>query len=185
MSAAARTLALAVAPLLLGLSGCSIFSPVPTVELVKVTAAATTVAIAQGPTHASQTVFNGAAVPARVCVEYNRSMPMPDFVPALLAELRQHRVAAKVYEPGVYPGNEECPAWLRYQGLQQWDKPPFSDQVRPFLSQATLSLHDAGGRLLAASTYDSEESLTGMGRWATTRNKLAPVIKALLTGFES
>lgn len=166
------------------LPGCTLLSPMPTIELAKATAGLATVAIAQGPTHASQTVFQGAALPARVCIEYNRSLALPEFVPALMSALQGYDVPARVFDAGANPGDAVCPAWLRYQGLQQWDKPPLSDQVRPFLAQATLSLHDAGGRLLAASSYQSDEAALGMGRWASTRSKLAPVVRALLTGFE-
>ncbi|WP_416758245.1 cell division protein FtsI [Roseateles sp. So40a] len=166
------------------LGGCTLLSPMPTVELVKATAGMATVAMGQGPTHATQTVFHDAALPERVCIEYNRSLALPEFVPALIAELREHEVQARVFEPGVRPGDEACPAWVRYQGLQQWDKPPLSDQIRPYLAQATLSLHDAGGRLMAASSYRADDATMGLGRWASTRNKLAPVVRALLTGFE-
>ncbi|RZI61125.1 MAG: cell division protein FtsI [Rubrivivax sp.] len=169
---------------MLPLAGCSLLSPMPGIELAKATAGMATVAIGQGPTRATQTVFHDAALPERVCIEYNRSLALPEFVPALIAELREHEVQARVFEAGVRPGDEACPAWVHYQGLQQWDKPPLSDQVRPYLSQATLSLHDAGGRLMAASSYRSDDATLGLGKWATTRNKLAPVVRALLTGFE-
>jgi len=188
MPAAPFSRGLALAVVLAGtgaLGGCSLFSPLPTIELIKASASAATVAIGQGPSKASDTVFQGAAVPRRVCIEYNRSMQMPDFVPALMAELKAHAVASRVFDVGVRPGDDECPAWLHYQGLQQWDRPPLSDQMRPFLSQATLSLHDAGGRLMAASSYQSEEAVLGLGKWGSTRDKLAPVVKALLTGFET
>ncbi len=168
-----------------GLSGCSLFSPLPTIELIKASASAATVAIGQGPNKASNTVFQGNALPRRVCIEYNRSLAMPDFVPALMAELKLHEVSSRVFDVGVRPGDDECPAWLHYQGLQQWDKPPLSDQMRPYLAQATLSLHDAGGRLMSASSYQSEDAVMGLGKWGSTRNKLAPVVTALLTGFES
>ncbi len=166
------------------LSGCSVLSPVPSIELVKASASMATVAIGQGPVHASQTVFHDAALPDRVCIEYNRSLALPEFVPALIAELRAHQVQARVFEPGVRPGDEACPAWVHYQGLQQWDRPPLSDQIKPYLAQATLSLHDAGGRLMSASSYRSDDAAMSMGKWASTRNKLAPVVRALLTGFE-
>lgn len=166
------------------LAGCSLLSPMPTVELAKATAGMATMAIGQGPTRATQTVFHDATLPERVCIEYNRSLALPEFVPALIAELREHEVQARVFEAGVRPGDEACPAWVHYQGLQQWDKPPLSDQIRPYLAQATLSLHDAGGRLMAASSYRSDDAALGMGKWASTRNKLAPVVRALLTGFE-
>lgn len=181
----ARALSAAVLAASTTLSGCSLFSPLPTIELIKASASAATVAIGQGPNKASNTVFQGNALPRRVCIEYNRSLAMPDFVPALMAELKRHEVSSRVLDVGVRPGDDECPAWLHYQGLQQWDKPPLSDQMRPYLAQATLSLHDAGGRLMSASSYQSEEAVMGLGKWGSTRNKLAPVVTALLTGFES
>ncbi|OWQ49235.1 hypothetical protein CDL60_00340 [Roseateles noduli] len=185
-AAVARTLALGIGIGIgaLPLAGCSLLSPMPGIELAKATAGMATVAIGQGPTRATQTVFHDAALPDRVCIEYNRSLALPEFVPALIAELRDHEVQARVFEAGVRPGDEACPAWVHYQGLQQWDKPPLSDQMRPYLSQATLSLHDAGGRLMAASSYRSDDATLGLGKWASTRNKLAPVVRALLTGFE-
>ena len=168
----------------LALGGCSLLSPMPTIEVAKATAGMATVAIGQGPAHATQTVFHDAPLPGRVCIEYNRSLALPEFVPALIAELREHEVQARVFDPGVRPGDDACPAWVHYQGLQQWDKPPLSDQIRPYLAQATLSLHDAGGRLMAASSYRADDATMGLGRWTSTRHKLAPVVRALLTGFE-
>ena len=179
--AVVRAFALGIA---MPLTGCSLLSPMPSIELAKATAGMATMAIGQGPARATQTVFHDAALPERVCIEYNRSLALPEFVPALIAELRDHEVQARVFEAGVRPGDEACPAWVHYQGLQQWDKPPLSDQIRPYLAQATLSLHDAGGRLMAASSYRSDDASLGMGKWASTRNKLAPVVRALLTGFE-
>ncbi|MDH0865249.1 cell division protein FtsI [Mitsuaria sp. GD03876] len=168
----------------LATGGCTLLSPMPSIELAKATAGMATVAIGQGPVHATQTVFHGEALPPRVCIEYNRALALPEFVPALIAELREHEVQARVFEPGVRPGDEACPAWVHYQGLQQWDRPPLSEQIRPYLAQATLSLHDAGGRLMAASSYRADDATLGLGKWASTRNKLAPVVRALLTGFE-
>ncbi len=169
---------------IVALPGCALLSPMPTVELIKASAGAATLAMGQGPTHASQTVFQEAPRPARICIEYNRSVALPEFVPALMAELRAYDLPSRVYEAGARPTEADCPAWLRYQGLQQWDRPPLSDEMRPYLAQATLSLHDANGHLMAASRYDSQDATLSIGRWASTRLKLAPVVRALLTGDE-
>ena len=40
------------------------------------------------------------------------------------------------------------------------------------------------GRLLASSSYAVDETF-GLSRWASTRAKVAVVVKALITGFES
>lgn len=92
-----------------GLTGCSLFSPLPTIELVKASASAATVAIGQGPSKASDTVFQGNPVPKRVCIEYNRSLAMSDFVPALMAELKVHEVSARVFDVGVRPATMNVP----------------------------------------------------------------------------
>ena len=168
------------------LGGCSVLSPAPTWELIKAGSGVAGMALAYGPSSASQTVHHGDAVPARVCIEFNRDVQATELVPALLAELREHRVAGRVYEPG--QGLPDCAVWLRYVASIQWGTPPLSSDYRAYLAAASLSLHRADGRLLASSSYLLDEGWgapLGMGRWSSTRSKLAPVVKALLTGFES
>lgn len=179
---------LAALPAAALLAGCSVFSPVPTWELLKAGSSAAGAALAYAPSgaSASQTVHHGSAIPGSVCIEFNRSVQAVDLVPALQAELREHQVTSRVYEPGI--NSPDCAVWLRYVASIEWGTPPLASGYRPYLSAAALSLHRADGRLLATSAYLPEESWTAplaMGRWSSTRSKLAPVVKALLTGFES
>jgi hypothetical protein len=170
------------------LGGCSVFSPAPAWELLKAGSGAAGAALAYVPggAGASQTVHHGAAVPEQVCIEFNRTVQAVDLLPALQAELREHRVGSRVYESGV--NMPDCSVWLRYVASIEWGTPPMGSNYRPYLSAAALSLHGADGRLLATSAYLPEESWTAplaLGRWSPTRSKLAPVVKALLTGFHS
>ena len=101
---------------------------------------------------------------------------------AVAGGLRQRRVASRVYELGM--DGPDCRVWLRYVASVEWGQPPMSGAYRPYLSAAALSLHHVDGRLMSSSAYRLEEGL-GLGRWSSTRDKLAPVVQALLTGFEN
>lgn len=164
------------------LNGCAIVSPIPTWELIKAGGSATSAALTTRPGRAQHTVHHGDAPVRELCIAFNRLAPVPDLVPALQAELRQQGVASRVYEAGVEPA--ACAHWLRYSASLDWGVPPLGKDYQPFLSSAALSLHKADGRLMASSSYAVDESF-GLSRWASTRAKVAAVVKALITGFES
>lgn len=163
-------------------AGCSVMSAAPTLQLVNAAGTATTVAMAYSPSKAANTVHHGDAPVSQVCIEFNNRAQLADLVPALQAALREQRVASRVYEPG--DGIRECDVWLRYVATIGWDVPPMASDYQPYLSALSLSLHRANGALMASSSYDADANL-GFGRWATTRRKVAPVVKAVVTGFES
>lgn len=167
--------ALLAATLLLG--GCSTLAPMATWQLLKLGSNA---ALTQQSPRPVNTVHHGDAPVKDVCVEYNRNMPLDELVPALLAELKAQGVDSRVYEVGTGP--RDCAQWLRYAGSIEWAVPPMGQEHRAYLSTAVLSLHRADGRLLSSSAYASD---AGFGRWASTRKKIAPVVKALITGFET
>jgi len=170
----------------LTLTACSILSPAPTWELVKATGSATSLAIGRSPSRATNTVHYGDAPVKRLCIEFNRNAPLPDLVPALQAELRGIGVASRVYEAGANLGStsDDCEVWLRYAATVDWDTPPFGEVARPYLSAASMSLQRSGGALLASSGYRVDDAGFGASKWATTRTKLAPVVRALIQGFE-
>ncbi len=174
---AASTLLLAAS-----LSGCAIVSPLPTWELIKAGGSATSSALSKRPGRAQNTVHHGDAPVRELCIAFNRQAPVPDLVPALQAELRQQGVSSRVYEAGIEPA--VCRHWLRYAASVDWGVPPLGKDYQPFLSSASLSLHRADGRLMASSSYAVDENF-GLSRWAGTRAKVAAVVKALITGFES
>lgn len=175
MKAARLTLLLGA---LTGLAGCSTLLPMAGWELAKAGSLAA-VEAAQAPRPVN-TVHHGDAPVKDVCVEYNRDLPLDELVPALQAELRAQGVGSRVYDVGTAP--LACRYWLRYTGSIAWGIPPLGREHRTYLSAAALSLHRADGRLLASSAYAGDSTLT---RWASTRKKIAPVVKALITGFET
>ena len=165
------------------LAGCSVLSPIPAWELVKGAGTATSTALAtSAPAKASNTVHHGDAPVREVCIEFNRNAPLEDFVPALQAELKGQGVESRVYEAGT--GLQESGVWLRYASTIEGGVPPMASNYRAHLSAASLSLHRADGTLLSSSSYVADENF-GLARWAGTRNKIAPVVKALVTGFQS
>lgn len=161
------------------LSACSTLASLPSLALVKVSTGAALEAL---PGRASNTVHHGDAPISSVCIEFNRNAQLADLVPALQAELREQRVASRVYEAGT--DLQTCPVWLRYAATIEWDIPPLATRHRAYLSGAALSLQRADGRLMASSHYRLDEEL-GISKWADTRRKLARVVKAVITGFES
>lgn len=164
------------------LNGCAVVSPVPAWELVKAAGAGTHTLLAmQSPGGAIRTVHHGDAPVRQLCIEYNRQAPLDDLVPAMQAELRALQVESRVYEPG--SGLQQCVVWLRYVATLEWAVPPWATGYRANLSMATVSLHRADGTLMASSGWQADDAF-GIGRWASTRHKIAPVMKALITGFE-
>lgn len=164
------------------LSGCSALAPFQAWGLVKAANVAGTTALAYGPSKAINTVHHGDAPMTDICIEYNRTAQLEDLVPALQIELRVQGVSSRVYESGA--GQRECDFWLRYAATVEWGVPPFGNSFRTFLSSAVLSLHRANGSVVASSAYMVDGDL-GVGKWATTRRKLAPAVKAVITGFTS
>jgi hypothetical protein len=163
------------------LPGCSIISPVPVIELVKASGAAAASVIATGPSSAKNTVYHEHRSLDTVCVEYNPLTPDPDIAPALQAELRNHEIDSRVYEMGGAPST--CHFRLSYTADIEWGTPPFGAGYKSYIRDATLTLRDENGLILSSSAY-SLDGVFQMGKWATSRSKLAPVVTALVTGFD-
>jgi hypothetical protein len=163
------------------LSGCSIVSPAPVLELVKATGAVAMSAISTGPSSAKNTVYHEHKALDAVCVEYNPLTPDPDIAPALQAELRSHEIDSRIYEQGGAPTS--CRFRVTYTADIEWDTPPFASGYKAYIRDATLTLRDENGTVLSSSAYSLDGPFK-MGKWATSRSKLAPVVTALVTGFE-
>jgi hypothetical protein len=162
------------------LPGCSIVSPVPALELMKAAGGAVHHAILYGPSQASNTVFHDSPGVSTLCIEYRPDAQIVDFVPSLQAELKKHSIDSRVYESGT--PLEICKAWVKYSASIDWDTALFGGEYRPYLRQASLTLQTSNGRTLASSQYRLDGMLEA-GKWSSTRDKLAPVVSALLTGF--
>jgi hypothetical protein len=163
-------------------AGCSIVTPVPLWELAKTTGMVAAAAIPYGASEASNTVYHLHAPFRNVCIEFNPDSAVADVVPALQIELRKHRVESRVYEAGT--ATDACSVWLRYAASIVWDVPPLSGTYKPYVNSAALTLQATNGSVLSSSQYEIG-SVFGMGKWASTQTKLAPVVTALLTGFQN
>ena len=174
-----KTIALAAAAVVL--PGCSIISPAPVIELAKATGAVAVSAISHGPSSAHNTVYHEHAALDAVCVEYNPLTPDPDIAPALQAELRNHEIDSRIYEEGGAPSS--CKFRVTYTADIEWDTPPFGTGYKSYIRDATLTLRDGNGTVLSSSAYALDGAFQ-MGKWSTCRSKLAPVVTALVTGFD-
>lgn len=162
------------------LAGCSIVTPVPTWELAKTLGAASTAALQVGPTSASGTVVHPHPAATRWCIELNRETQVSDIVPALQQELQAQGIESRVYEPGRVPA--ECPAQLSYAAWLRWEQPMWSSEFQPYVYAAALTLRDSAGAVLGSTRYELDG--VGLGKWSSTRKKMAPLVRALLTGFD-
>ena len=163
-------------------AGCAVVSPAPTWELFKAAGGLVHTAVALGPTKASHTIYHLHATFRDVCIEYNPQTQVSDVVPTLQAELRSHGVESRVFERFTTPA--QCDIWLRYTAEVDWGIPPFGDRYKPFVNAAALTLQKTNGAVLSSSQYQLDTTL-GMGKWAPTRDKLSPVVTALITGFQN
>lgn len=166
----------------LALSGCSIVSPAPLWELAKATGSLASMAVATNPGEPSNTVHHPHEPIKELCIEFNPQAQVADIVPALQTALRQHQIESRVYE-GIVAA-EKCSVWLKYSALIDWGQYPLSDRYKPYVSKAALTLQTARGRVLSSSHYELDPVL-GTSKWASTQDKLAPVVSALITGIEN
>ncbi|WP_180129193.1 cell division protein FtsI [Rhodoferax sp. BLA1] len=179
MAARRHTVALAVASL--SLSGCSILSPLPLWELTKATGQLAFSSLQTEPGEASDTVYHAHARFTSLCIEYNPQTQTADVVPALQLALRAHRIDSRVYENAI--NAPHCPVWLRYSAQMEWGISPYSERYQAYISQAALTLQTDRGRVLSSSHYRLDDGFL-TSKWASTQDKLAPVVSVLVTGVQ-
>ena len=163
------------------LSGCSVLSVNPTLELVKAGGAVALSAISTGPSSARNSVQHAHSAIESVCVEYNSVTPDPDIVPALQQELRARDIDSRVYENDALPPS--CEFRLAYTAEIDWDTPPMGSGFKAYMRDATLTLRDHNGSVIASSSYQLDDAFK-MGKWADDRRKLAPLVTQLITSFD-
>lgn len=169
-----------LSPLLL--SACSVVSPHPLWELAKASGATVGAAVGSAaPSKAINTVYHLHPPVRSVCIEFNPETQVPDLVPALQIELKTRLVDSRVYETRSATGL--CKYWLRYSAYTELDIPPLGSDYKPYMKSATLTLWNGSDQILASSQYDPGGPF-GAGKWASTRAKIAPVVRALITGDE-
>lgn len=177
---AARAVAVVAGAALLG--GCSIISPWPAWEVVKGAGAVASLALERADSQASDTVYHLHAPTPELCIAFNPQAEVVDLVPALQLSLRRHRVDSRVYEE--LQQVPACKVWLHYAAWIDWDTPPMTPLPRPYISAASLTLRTSEGQVLSSSHYVMADGMR-TDKWATTREKIAPVVTALVTGAEN
>jgi hypothetical protein len=168
-------------------AGCSIISPVPLWELAKSAGAVASAAIPYGSSEASNTVYHLHPAVQNLCIEFNPESAVPDVVPALQLELRKHQIESRVYDTSPLTAGallEQCRVWLKYRAYIAWDIPPMGDNYKSYVNTASLTLQTSTGVVLSSSNYELGTGF-GVGKWASTQSKLAPVVTALITGFQN
>ena len=163
-------------------TACSIFTPLPLMELAKATGIAASTLIAVGPSSAKDTVYHLHPTFNTVCIEFNPQSQAVEILPALQSELRLHQIESRIYEAG--GGTQSCGIWLHYVAYIEWAIPPFTNEYKTYLTTATLTLRTAQGKVLSRSSY-ALDPIYGMGKWSSVRSKIAPVVTAIVTGFEN
>lgn len=176
MPALWRVLPLAVAGW--GLQGCSVFSPAPLWELAKLTGGLAAVAGQTRPGQVSHAVSHPHAAFSDLCIELNPRTQVPDVVPALQSALSRHRIESRVYDSPVV--GARCQVWLRYSAQLQWGSRWPSDEQRPYMGAAALTLQSASGQVLASSRYEPVAGNSD-SQWASTHDKLYAAVGALVS----
>lgn len=122
----------------------------------------------------SSNVFDHDAI-KEVCIEWNSSVALSDFVPSLQSELQKHGVLSRVYNAGTQPTN--CPLTMAYNAFIKWDVKAFSSSYSPYLAYASLTLRREG-RVVGTAQY--QIGSFGQDKWGATSTKLGPLVDALV-----
>jgi hypothetical protein len=115
-----------------------------------------------------------------VCVIWNERVTVQDFVPVVQASLRRYNISSQVYAPGSEPS--DCEAVLYYSAIRDWNRPMFTNDARPYLSQAQLVLRQRGA-VVSQADFDVRD--TGSSMWSDTTAKVGPMVESLIFGDES
>jgi hypothetical protein len=106
-----------------------------------------------------------------VCIEENPKVLVSDLIQVLEDGFQRHNINTLVYQN---KAPDRCQYTLRYTALRAWD-------LAPFLRHAELRLR-RGNETIASATYDHSGGFA-LNKWASTGEKLNPVIDELLSGF--
>lgn len=108
---------------------------------------------------------------SHVCIEKNPKVIVDEFLPVVRDEFSNHGITTEVYEGNVVP--KKCTYHMTYTAFQTWD-------IAMYMHHAELKLFKGTTRI-----GDAEYHLNGKGgfaptKWASTKEKMKPVIDKLL-----
>jgi hypothetical protein len=170
--------ALGASALGLFLQGCAVVTPSPLWELAKLTGGLASATLQSQPGTASHVVFHPHGAFSDLCIEYNPQTQVPDVLPALQAALQSHRIESRIYDSPIV--GARCQVWLRYSAQMQWGRRWLTDDQRPYMSHAVLTLQSARGEVLSSSRYEISDM--ARSKWASTHDKLFATVTALISG---
>ncbi|WP_044529171.1 hypothetical protein [Herbaspirillum sp. B65] len=159
------------------LSGCVVTSGNALVDAVGLVGSTASTMRAMAPNPVQNPIVYSKDPIHDVCIEWNGSVALSDFVPGLQGELQKHGVQSRVYDAGTQ--SLECPVTLSYVGYVKWDTKIFTDAYSPYLTYAALTLR-RDGRVLGTAQYRLGNF--GQDKWASAGDKLAPLVDALFPG---
>ena len=106
-----------------------------------------------------------------VCIEENPKVAVSDLIFVLEEGFRRYNINTTVYRD---KAPDRCEYTLWYTAFRGWD-------FAPFLRHAELRLRH-GDYTIASATYKHSGGFA-LNKWASTEEKLTPVIDELLGGF--
>lgn len=159
------------------LSGCVVTSTNALVDAASLVGYAASGVKSMTPNPPSNPIVYSKDPIREVCIEWNGSVALSDFVPGLQGELQKHGVQSRVYDAGSQ--SMACPVTLTYTGYVKWDTKVFTDTYSPYLTYAALTLR-RDGRVLGTAQY--RIGAFGQDKWASAGEKLGPLVDALLPG---
>ncbi len=106
-----------------------------------------------------------------VCIEENPKVAVSDLLSVLESGFQRYNINTSVYRDKA-PARCEYTLW--YTAFRGWD-------LAPFLRHVELRLR-RGDETIASATYNHSRGLA-LNKWASTEDKLTPVIDELLGGF--
>lgn len=107
---------------------------------------------------------------SRICIQWNESVTVPDFVRVVQDGMTRRGVETQVYPAGTVPAG--CITFI-YAATRVWE------QDSAYLSYATMALQK-DGRTLARVAYEPRV----MDRWASTEAKLIFLVDQLLFALQ-
>jgi hypothetical protein len=105
-----------------------------------------------------------------VCIEVNPKVIVRDFLPVVRDAFQRHGITTEMFS-GTRP--ESCEFTMTYTALQNWD-------MALYMHHAELRIERNGSKVASAEYHLAAKGGLDMGKWASTKAKMDPVIDQML-----
>jgi hypothetical protein len=163
----------------LSLQGCVFLTPSPELKALELVSTMATSVASLGPYSPDNQVLHVHGKIKSVCIEYNSSSEVADFVPSLQTVLADAGVDSRVYQPGGVPAS--CRYTMQYTAYMTWQKRAFGNEYSPCLTAAQIVMRE-NGKVIATSGY--RPNSLGLDIWAPVGRKIEPAVRAILKANE-